>query len=413
MSTKNELVVKSNRLIEASYRLDLAEQRLVLLAIVRARETGKGLNAVDFVPITAKDYAERFEVDEKNAYRQLKEAEDSLFYREFTLYDTDPETGNRRTIKGRWISAATYIDGSGTIQLQFSGVILPYITNLEKKFTRYELEKVAKMSSPYAIRLYELLMQWSSRGSRDVELGWLRQTLMVPEDEYPRLFDFKKRVIDISVSQINEFSDLTVRYEQRKTGRNVTHFTFTFEPKESTEPPQAPPEATDASGVRDSPFFQRLRNLGIGPKLAAAWTKQNEARALAALDYVESKIQKGEIKGSAAGYLRTVFESEAELGPSAFEADAKAQAKQEAEARKRAEAEQRAQAKAEREALNKAKAAVKALPALERLVLSEEYRQGAGAGRSASWDAIKGDFRDPLERIQFNAWLQTKFKESA
>ncbi len=60
--------------------------------------------------------------------------------------------------------------------------------------------------------------------------------------------------------------------------------------------------------------------------------------------------------------------------------------------------------------MEKAKAAVKALPALERLMLAEEYRQGDGAGRSASWDAVKGDFRDALERIQFNAWLQAKFK---
>ena len=116
--------------------------------------------------------------------------------------------------------------------------------------------------------------------------------------------------------------------------------------------------------------------------------------------------------GSAAGYLRTVFESGAALGPSAFEADAKARAKQEAEDRKRAEAEQRAQAKAEREALEQAKAAVKALTALERLMLAEEYRQGAGAGRSASWDAGKGVFKDQMERIQFNAWLQAKFKDS-
>lgn len=153
-----------------------------------------------------------------------------------------------------------------------------------------------------------------------------------------------------------------------------------------------------------------MRDLGLGPKLAAEWIKQDPARVAAVLDYVEAKIQKGEIQGKAAGYLRTVFESGAELGPSKFEADLKAKAKEEAEAKKRAEAELRAQAKAEREALARAQAAVKALPALERLMLAEEYRQGAGAGRSASWDAVKGDFRDAMERIQFNAWLQAKFK---
>jgi len=413
MSNTNKLVVKSNRLVEASYRLTLAEQRIILFAIVEARRTQTGLGEDNLLSISATDYAVMFDVPLNKAYEQIKEAAKTLFRRYVVLYDFNPRTGKEDMIEVRWVSSVKYLNGEGVIQFRFAHDMVPYITNLEGNFTRYRLEKIAKMSSPYAIRLYEMLLQWTMRGWRDVELGWLRQMFMVPAEEYPRLFDFKRWVIDVAVTQINEFSDLTVRYEQRKTGRNVTHFTFIFEPKEPAEPPQALPEATDASDLRDSPFFQRLRNLGIGPKLAAAWIKQDEARALAALDYVEAKIQKGEIKGSAAGYLRTVFESEAELGPSAFQADAKAQAKQEAEARKRAEAEQRAQAKAEREALDKAKAAVKALPALERLVLSEEYRQGAGAGRSASWDAIKGDFRNPLERLQFNAWLQTKFKESA
>ena len=85
MGSKNELIVKSNRLIEASYRLDLVEQRIVLLAIIQARETGRGLNAMDFVPITARDYAERFGTDEKNAYRQIKEAASSLYQRGFIL----------------------------------------------------------------------------------------------------------------------------------------------------------------------------------------------------------------------------------------------------------------------------------------------------------------------------------------
>lgn len=40
---KNNLVVKDNALIDASYNLDLVEQRLILLAIIEARETGKGV----------------------------------------------------------------------------------------------------------------------------------------------------------------------------------------------------------------------------------------------------------------------------------------------------------------------------------------------------------------------------------
>jgi len=46
----NMLVVKDNALIGASYNLDVVEQRLILLAIVEARETGKGINANDSLP---------------------------------------------------------------------------------------------------------------------------------------------------------------------------------------------------------------------------------------------------------------------------------------------------------------------------------------------------------------------------
>jgi hypothetical protein len=69
----SELVVKSNRLIEASYRLGIVEHRIVLLSIVQARETGRGLSPLDFVSISAADYAEYYkENDLNNAYAQLK-----------------------------------------------------------------------------------------------------------------------------------------------------------------------------------------------------------------------------------------------------------------------------------------------------------------------------------------------------
>ncbi len=51
-----DLVVKDNALINASYNLDLVEQRLILLAIVEARESGKGINANDPLEVHADSY---------------------------------------------------------------------------------------------------------------------------------------------------------------------------------------------------------------------------------------------------------------------------------------------------------------------------------------------------------------------
>ncbi|MGU9602627.1 hypothetical protein ACV35Y_20195 [Acinetobacter baumannii] len=46
--------------------------------------------------------------------------------------------------------------------------------------------------------------------------------------KYPLFADFKKRVIDTAVDQINECSPLSVSYEQKKTGRKDTHIQFSF-----------------------------------------------------------------------------------------------------------------------------------------------------------------------------------------
>jgi hypothetical protein len=58
----SELIVKDNALMNASYNLDLVEQRLILLAILEARESGKGINANDPLTVHAESYINQFGV---------------------------------------------------------------------------------------------------------------------------------------------------------------------------------------------------------------------------------------------------------------------------------------------------------------------------------------------------------------
>ena len=228
---KNELVVKSNRLIEASYKLDLVEQRVILMAIVEARNTGKGINSNDFLEVRAADFANLFDTDVKNSYIQLRTAADSLFNRWILLRGVDEVTGKSLERKTRWVSAVDYIEGAGLIRIQFAGVVVPYITRLESGFTSYRIGAVSRMTSSYAVRLYEILIQWGNIGTREVAVDWLKSAIGVEINDYSRFSNFKTWVVDVATSQINEFSDLNVSYSQRKTGRSVTHLTFFFQPK--------------------------------------------------------------------------------------------------------------------------------------------------------------------------------------
>jgi plasmid replication initiation protein len=237
MRKKNEVVVKSNRLIEASYRLNLVEQQIILFAISRSRDEQCGLSPDKPVTITASDFAAMFGSNETKVYGQLKEAMSDLFDRSVTIHDTDPETGKPRVVTTRWISDKAYIDGAGRIQMTFAPRVIPYITRLETEFTSYRLEKIGGMSSAHAVRLYELLVQYLSIGERELALADLKRTLGL-EGEYAAIKDFKKWVLDVAVKQINEHSDLRVAYTQRKTGRAVTHLLFSIESADSPVKPK-------------------------------------------------------------------------------------------------------------------------------------------------------------------------------
>lgn len=224
------LIVKDNALISASYNLDVVEQRLILLAIVETRESGKGINANDALTIHASSYMQNFGVEKHAAYKALKEASKDLFARQFSYHEVS-EKGNRIAMTSRWVSQIGYIEAEASVQLIFAPAVVPLITCLEERFTSYQLGQVAKLGSKYAMRLYELLIAWRTTGKLQVELQDLRNKLGVSVTEYKAMGDFKKNVLDLALTQINEHTDITVKYEQHKKGRTISGFTFRFKAK--------------------------------------------------------------------------------------------------------------------------------------------------------------------------------------
>ena len=247
---KNELVVKDNLLINASYNLEVTEQRLILLAIINARQTSNGITADSKLEIHASDYATRFNVTNDGAYRALKNAVLNLFDRQFSFKEED-KNGKIGTVKSRWVSRIKYIDDSATLEITFAPDVVPLITRLEQHFTSYQIKQVAQLTGKYAIRLYELLIAWREIGKvPQINLAEFRNKIGVEDDEYMRMSDFKIRVLEPSIKQINEHTDITVTYEQHKKGRSITGFSFKFKQKpqariEKTINPKRDPNTPD------------------------------------------------------------------------------------------------------------------------------------------------------------------------
>ena len=233
---KNGLVVKDNALINASYNLELTEQRLIMLAIINARESGQGITADSKLEIHASDYAKLFNVSIDASYKALREAVNNLFNRQFSYTAEYKRTGKTGVVRSRWVSRIFYVDDLALLEITFAPDVVPLVTRLEEHFTSYQAKQVAHLTSKYATRLYELLIAWREVGKvPQIEISEFRNRLGLLDDEYTAMHNFKKRVLEPSIQQINEHTDITVTYEQHKKGRVISGFSFRFKQKQEAK----------------------------------------------------------------------------------------------------------------------------------------------------------------------------------
>ncbi len=221
-------VYKSNALVEASYRLSVAEQRIMLTCISQIRKD-QPITDDRLYSVSASEIASLTGATTKAAYSELENAALRLKRRE-VRFNIEPNGNGQKakTLITGWVQTIAYVESEGRVELRFSKDMLPYLTELSEQFTQYALADVAKMSSAYGIRLYELLIQYQHGGcSREFSLDELRRLLQL-EDKYPSTKDFKKWVIEPAVEQINEHTPIHVDWSQRKTGRRISHIQFDF-----------------------------------------------------------------------------------------------------------------------------------------------------------------------------------------
>jgi plasmid replication initiation protein len=214
-------VSQSNRLVEGSYTLTLNEKRLILCAcsLLDSRKEHSG-----HVTIRAEDYANVFGIDVKHAYSQIAEAAGRLWEREIAHYNDEGVF-----VSGlRWIySRAYYLKGQGAVELKFSPDVMPQLSMLSRDFTTIQLKQIGSLNSFYAVRLYELMAQYVKLKKRRCAINQLREFFDIGE-KYSNVKDFRRWVLDPSVSELNKHTDLSVEVEPMREGRKIVGFDFTI-----------------------------------------------------------------------------------------------------------------------------------------------------------------------------------------
>ena len=269
------LVVKDNALIEASHKLSEVEQRLILLAILKGREFCDSIEQLTDkeLIIHASDYVNAFDVDKTTAYRMLKQAVLGLFEAKWG-YKYINSKGNVAVRYERFTQSAEYVENEATVKFMFANSIIPMLVELERNFTSYEIEQVANLQSRYAMRLYECLIRFKASKLLNITLDELRFRFGLLDTEYKAMGDFKKRVLDMAVKDINDNTDITVSYDQHKQGRTITGFTFKFKQKAKAKTAKAEQDKRDPNTLdmfvpmTDSQRFAFAKKLAHLPELS-------------------------------------------------------------------------------------------------------------------------------------------------
>ena len=217
----NLSVAKSNNLIDASYKLNVQAQKLVLACLGKI-DSRPDATPQKEVTLTASEFSELMGIDIKNAHRELYKAADALFKSSIILHEGDDE------IELYWIQEkAKKLKGEGAIRIVWSDRILRYICQLKSRFTTYKLRNIASLQSGHSIRLYELLMKFNATGERVIYLEDFKSALGI-SDKYPEFKVLNRDVIKPAIDELNQRSDLIIKFDTIKKGRTVAALVFEF-----------------------------------------------------------------------------------------------------------------------------------------------------------------------------------------
>lgn len=217
----------SNVLIRGAHSLSLSEKRIIFSCLSKLNEDCLVGGRYKF-RLTAKEFAEAFEVDPDTAYSQLKTAKKLMKKIARVIEETADGIKEQMFV---WVSGVTYHHGEGWVEIGFSQEITPHLFEIKRSngFTCYHLKQTSALRSVYAWRLFELMMQFKKTGLLRIDIEDFYYAMEVPLSCKKDFFNLKNRVIEPAINELRSKNNMQIIWEsKRKNGRKVTGLEFRF-----------------------------------------------------------------------------------------------------------------------------------------------------------------------------------------
>jgi len=220
---KNNIIKKHQELVRnARYGLgDLAIKTLsLLISMIKVSDT-----AFQEYGIKLSDLKELTGVKSKNVDTYVDKMTTELLSSPFMIDEYN---------KMNWVTMAHYEKGSNLVIFEIHRYLKPYLLELKNNFLTYDISNILVLKSAYVIRLYELCKDHYNEGTRykpkasvvfDMKIDRLREQFSIPKSYQYK--DIRVNIIDKSVKQFKEKTDISITYKEIKLGRRVDSIQIT------------------------------------------------------------------------------------------------------------------------------------------------------------------------------------------
>lgn len=244
-------IKQSNRLIEAKYKLTVYEQRMMIFICSQLNP-----NAAEFskVRVSVADMASFCKFDETKSYSHVKSTIMRLMSR---IVQIKMDDGGWYAT--HWLQKAKYIPSESVVEYEIDDELKPELLQLRAAYLSTPAAPLMEFRRDYSARLYFILKKMLKVGTFEYEIDFFRERFQLSKS-YDIFFNFKNKVLEPAIAEINEKSDIDVEHKYVKNGRSYVSVKFTviLKKKKKKEALPSPP----ATSEKEEPIETQLERDG-------------------------------------------------------------------------------------------------------------------------------------------------------
>lgn len=260
LDIRNNYVRKANALIQKSrFSLSTQQQKIILYLISQISPADKEFHVYSF---SISNFCKVCGINNSGSnYEELKTQIKRIADKSLWLISAD---GMRESLI-RWIEEPEIILNTGTVNLRLNEKLKPYLLELKKNFTQYQIIYTLYFHSKYSIRLYELICSIHYHETQEYRKQYSVDELrsLLDSDGYDCYRDFRRRVLDKAISEINEHSDKNVSYDTITQGRKVVGIELVISSKDSLAAAKIRSDIEHEFGPEQITLWDRLERKGL------------------------------------------------------------------------------------------------------------------------------------------------------